>query len=450
MKTIVGLFDTYPQAEACVRDLEAAGYGRDNVSIIANQERAAGAAGTAVTATTPDRDRSSVAEGAGTGAVIGGVAGGAAGLIASLAGLAIPGIGPVLAAGPLIAALTGAGVGAAAGGLFGALTSAGVPDEHAHYYNEGVRRGGSLVTVSADDNDAERVMDIMNRHHPVDIEDRAATWRQSGFTVPSTSTRVGGTTTLVGGETAEFGSETTVSRTASPPAMASGMSAGAAVGASSARLEGEQHIPVVEEELRVGKREVETGGARITTRMEERPVEEQVNLREERVHVERRPVDRAATAGDFDQAFKEGTIEVTERSEEAVIAKEARVVEDVVVNKEATERTETVRDTVRRTDVNIQPVEVGADVSGDFERYETDFRTNFQTSNPGGEYTFDHAKPAYRYGYELASDRTRAGDWSSVEPDARRRWEERNPGTWDKFKDAARYAYDRAKSKVNS
>ena len=80
----------------------------------------------------------------------------------------------------------------------------------------------------------------------------------------------------------------------------------------------------------------------------------------------------------------------------------------------------------------------------------SDFRTNFQSVNPGGEYTFDHAKPAYRYGYELASDRTRSGEWSSVEPDARRRWEERNPGTWDKFKDAARYAYDRAKSKVQS
>src|SRR5688572_13794128 len=109
MKTIVGLFDSYPQAEACVRDLEAAGYGRDNVSIIANKERSSAAGVSGSTG-----DRSSIAEGAGTGAVIGGVTGGAAGLIASLAGLAIPGIGPVLAAGPLIAALTGAGVGAAA------------------------------------------------------------------------------------------------------------------------------------------------------------------------------------------------------------------------------------------------------------------------------------------------------------------------------------------------
>ena len=122
----------------------------------------------------------------------------------------------------------------------------------------------------------------------------------------------------------------------------------------------------------------------------------------------------------------------------------------MVINKEATERTETIRDTVRRTDVNIQPVEVGSAASTDFDRYETDFRTNFQTSNPGGEYTFDHAKPAYRYGYELASDRSRGtGEWTSVESDARSRWEERNPGTWDKFKDAARYGYDRARSKVD-
>jgi uncharacterized protein (TIGR02271 family) len=118
---------------------------------------------------------------------------------------------------------------------------------------------------------------------------------------------------------------------------------------------GEARVPVVEEELQVGKREVERGGVRVESRVEERPVEEQVTLREEHVRVERRPVDRPV--GDAEGLFREGTLEVSERAEVPVVAKEARVVEEVVVNKEVGERTETVRDTVRRTDVNVEEVE---------------------------------------------------------------------------------------------
>ncbi len=118
---------------------------------------------------------------------------------------------------------------------------------------------------------------------------------------------------------------------------------------------GETTIPVVEEQLEVGKREVERGGVRVESRVEEVPVEEQVTLREEHVRVERRPVDRPVEAADA--AFKEGTLEVTERAEQAVVGKQARVVEEVVVGKEVAEHTETVRDTVRRTDVNVEEVE---------------------------------------------------------------------------------------------
>ena len=113
-------------------------------------------------------------------------------------------------------------------------------------------------------------------------------------------------------------------------------------------------IPVVEEEIAVGKRDVERGGVRVRTEVEERPVQEQVNLREEHVRVERRPVDRPATEADINRAAQSGTIEVREKAEEAVVAKTARVVEEVVVGKEATQRTETVRDTVRRTDVEVE------------------------------------------------------------------------------------------------
>ena len=110
---------------------------------------------------------------------------------------------------------------------------------------------------------------------------------------------------------------------------------------------------VIEENLEVGKRVEQTGGARLRSRIVERPVEASVRLREEHVTVDRHPVDRPATDADFN-AFKEGTMEVTESAERAVVAKEARVVEEVTLGKEVSEREETIRDTVRKTEVDVE------------------------------------------------------------------------------------------------
>lgn len=121
--------------------------------------------------------------------------------------------------------------------------------------------------------------------------------------------------------------------------------------------ENEITLPIVEEQLRVGKRAVETGKVRVRTEVEERPVEEHVTLREEQVHVERHAVNRPVDANAA-EAFKEGTFEVTTRAEVPVVAKEARVVEEVVIDKEIAERTETVRDTVKRTDVEVDEINV--------------------------------------------------------------------------------------------
>ncbi len=111
-------------------------------------------------------------------------------------------------------------------------------------------------------------------------------------------------------------------------------------------------IPIVEEQLSVGKREVERGGVRVRSYVVETPVEESVTLRDETVNVERRAVNRPADV--TADAFRERTIELTETDEEAVVAKTARVVEEVVVSKDVTERTEHVSDTVRRTEVDVE------------------------------------------------------------------------------------------------
>jgi uncharacterized protein (TIGR02271 family) len=130
-------------------------------------------------------------------------------------------------------------------------------------------------------------------------------------------------------------------------------------------------LPVIEEELQVGKRVVETGGVRLRSRIIEKPVEERLRLREEHVHVERHAVDRPASQADID-AFKEEVIEVTEQAEVPVVSKQAQVVEEVSLSKEVEERTETIRDTLRSTEVEVENLSGNRDVVSDTDRTYTD------------------------------------------------------------------------------
>jgi uncharacterized protein (TIGR02271 family) len=203
---------------------------------------------------------------------------------------------------------------------------------------------------------------------------------------------------------------------------------------------GETTFPVIEEEARVGKRDVETGGVRINTYTREEPFEEQVNVRRERVDVERRPVDRPATDKDF-ESFKEGSMEMREKEERAFVEKESRVVEEVHVDKDVEEQTQTVRDTLRHTGVDVERL------GPDFNRYETDYRDHFRTTYANMGHDYDYYRPGYAYGYQLASDdRYRGKSWSQIEQDARRDWERQgNRGAWDDFKDSIRHAWESAK-----
>jgi len=203
------------------------------------------------------------------------------------------------------------GVGDKIGNFFSRLF--GDDTEYASHYSDAVGRGGTVVTVDCEtDETADRAEAILNRFGG-EVDERGETYRRDAYA----------------------GTDNVETNRAD---LAEG---------------GEARIPVIEEELRVGKREVEGGGVRVRTRVVERPVEEAVRLREERVNVERRPVNRPVSEADLN-AFREGTFELRERSEEAVVDKTARVVEEVAINKEVGERTETVRDTVRSTDVDVE------------------------------------------------------------------------------------------------
>lgn len=427
-RTVIALYDDFTTAQRVVEELVNAGFSRDSISMVAPD--ASGEYGRFVkTSGDGTEDDVDSGEGAGFGAVVGALVG--------LGVALIPGIGPVVAAGPLAAALMagiGAATGAVTGGLVAGLVDMGIPEEEAHWYAEGMRRGATMVSVTTDDASVNRAQDIMNRFNPIDLDERAASWQQSGWKGYEANAKPY-TADQMAAERKQYMTSTPASTTTTNTSTR-----------TPATATGQQKFEVVEEDLKVGKRQVESGGVRIRSYVTAKPVEEQIRLREEHVHVERRPVDRPATQADF-SAFKEGVMEVTEHHEEAVVSKDARVVEEVVVGKDVTEHTETVRDTVRRTDVEVERTGATGTASGTtykpYETYETTFRNRFNTrygSTSGA--TFDQYAPAYRYGYSLATNNQyRDYDWARLEPEARRYWEERNPSTWERFKDAIHDAW---------
>jgi hypothetical protein len=170
MRTVSRVYDTHSQARDAVNAIEKAGVPSSEISLVANKH---------VSEKYADVDDVSKA---GTGAGIGGVVGGGAGLLAGLGLLAIPGLGPVVAAGWLASLAVGAAAGAAAGGLFGALVSAGTPDDHAHVYSESVRRGGTLVSARVDETAATRIQAILDGYKPIDPVVRGAEYRKNGWT----------------------------------------------------------------------------------------------------------------------------------------------------------------------------------------------------------------------------------------------------------------------------
>lgn len=176
MTTIVTrLFDTYEHASLAVTELETNGVPHSAISLVANNEEERYS-----NVVSSDASHGATT-GAGTGATLGTVLGGGAGLLAGLGMLAIPGVGPVVAAGWLIATAVGAGVGAAGGGLLGSLVGAGVSETDAHVYAEGVRRGDTLVTVKVDDGQVATVERILDSHNAVDASTRGEAYRAEGW-----------------------------------------------------------------------------------------------------------------------------------------------------------------------------------------------------------------------------------------------------------------------------
>jgi len=207
-----------------------------------------------------------------------------------------------------------------------------IPSSERTEYEEGVRRGASLLTAPVDEPLADRAIAALEECHPIDIEQRSAEWRAAGWS--------GVMYADPGMPSADVSA---AEDTSSTP------------GARLADGDREEVIPVAEEQLRVGKREIDRGGVRVRAYVVEDPIEQSVRLRDEHVDVERRPVTgaRATSDGARGDLLKERSIEMREKAEEPVVQKEMRTKEEVVVRKRAEEREQPIRETVRRTQVDI-------------------------------------------------------------------------------------------------
>jgi hypothetical protein len=177
-KTVVGLYKHLADAHRAVDELIEAGFEREAISLALADREGKHAE---VVAAQNEEDRG---EGIADGAMIGGALGGIAGLLFGLAAFTIPGVGPLVVAGPLYTAVMGAGIGGLGGGLLAALTGIGVPEAEAAYYAEGLRRGFALLAVAAANNGIREAANIMGRHHPVDIKTAAERWRKEGWEGP--------------------------------------------------------------------------------------------------------------------------------------------------------------------------------------------------------------------------------------------------------------------------
>jgi uncharacterized protein (TIGR02271 family) len=398
---VVGVFDNHEDARVAIEALKDAGFDANTISILTPDRRA--------TREIAEDTGSQAAGGAATGALAGGVLGGIGGWLVGIGALAIPGVGPFIAAGAFASALGGAALGAGVGAIAGALVGMGVPEEHAEYYEGEAKAGRTLVTVKAADRytDAQR---IMREHGAYDVESRHAG---------------------VGSQAAS----------ATDTRMAS---ASTATDVRRAPTHDQDTMQLRQEELVADKERVETGRVEIGKNVVEEKRTLEVPVTREEVTIERTPVDRRPADQSIDDNRGNRTISVPVHEEQVDVEKRAVVYEEVGVGKREVQDTERVSDTVRREEARIErqgDVRVGG---ASWDEAMPGYRDRWQAryGTTGGRW--EESEPAYRYGYEMR-DRPdyRGRSWSQVEPEFQRDWTQRNPDKpWDRVKESIRETWE--------
>lgn len=268
------------------------------------------------------------------------------------------------------------------------------------HYAEAVRRGGSVVAIDVESEaDVAGARAALLAAGAVDIEKRADEWRDEGYSGSFPSTP----------------------------------SAASASGGGTSPVQ-ETVVPVVREELEVGKREVELGAVRVYSRVIETPVSESVELREQHAAVERHPVDRVATPADL-AAMQEGVaIEIRETAERPVVSKTARVVEEVTVGTQTSQTQQVISDSLRNTVVEVERSGNEGQVAA--------YRPHYE-STLASQGTYEDFEPAYLFGSTLRADQRYANQsWSEIEPDAQKDWVGKYPqSTWERVKVAVQHGW---------
>jgi uncharacterized protein (TIGR02271 family) len=268
-----------------------------------------------------------------------------------------------------------------------------IPEPDVNTYLEGVRQGGTIITANVSDSAVSRAAEIMSGYNMVNLKKRATELQKS-----RSDLRL------------------------SDPAKSDNV------------------LEVVEEELQVGKEKVERGRMRIYNVVSEHEVSQDVGLKDETLRVQRRPVNRAVKVNP--DLFKERSFEMVEMDEVALVGKTARVVEEVSLGKEVADKVETIKETLRRQDVQIEEIPAVRR----FKEYDTDFRKFYSKNLAASGASYESLLPAFHYGYDLAvREPFRSSPWSAVEADSRKIWEEKNPGTWDQNKAVIRYAWEKVR-----
>lgn len=298
--------------------------------------------------------------------------------------------------------------------------------EHANRYEGAITRGQHVVSLSADSlPEVERAADIVERFGPIDIDEHSDGAMRTGAMLSS------GSAMGAGALSAQSGS----------------LQSGSLQRDTAMQTGATQSLPVVEEQLKVGKREVQRGGVRIFSRIVATPVNETVGLREEHVDVQRRRVDEPLSPGDT-SAFREQTIEMRETAEEAVLEKTARVVDEVTIGKQVSERQQQISDTVRHTEVDVQRME-DTSARSDLRDDDSYYRNHFTSTYGASGAAYDDYAPAYSYGSQMASSGRYTGrQWDEIEPELRSDWDTRygsggGASTWEKMKAAVWHGWDR-------
>ena len=269
-----------------------------------------------------------------------------------------------------------------------------VPEPDVNIYLEGVRRGGTIITAYGPDSSVARAAEIMSGYKMINIKKRGteleAVRRDLKLSDPAKNDNV---------------------------------------------------LEVIEEELQADNEIVERGRMRIYSVPTQREVQQDLRLRDETLRVRRRPVNRSVKANH--DLFRERSFEMVEMDEIAKVGKTARVVEEVSLGKEVVDKVETIKETLRRQDVQVEEIPA----LRPFAEYDGDFRNFFTRNLANSGVTYENLFPAFHYGYNLATrEPFRSSPWIAVEADSRRIWEEKNPGTWDKNKAVIKYAWERVRS----